>query len=395
MPVQVRLRVKKMKNNINGILIIIGSSIGAGVLGMPITCSLVGLIPSVILMLIIALYMSETAKIITRLLIKTQSEDLSVAFKKNLSTSNYTISLITYGFLFITIIAAYISKSSTLLKTIIDTTAYTNININICYIIIISTMILILNSKNTQFKYANNILTIALISVFLIIILQNSKSEINITNIEKININNIKYVYPILITSFGFHNILPYLKNEFKNNEKKLNKSINIGIIITLLIYIIWISFIIIFKNNYYKLDDIENYNSDKIITELLIIKKNNNLTITIVNTFSFLAIITTIFGITISMNFFFKKIFTEIPEKIIKILIIIPPIILMKLNTNIFFTALEISGGILTLTIFGLMPIIAIKKQKNENLFKLNFLYIITVIIILISLTLQIKKII
>ncbi|WP_176604901.1 aromatic amino acid transport family protein [Candidatus Azoamicus ciliaticola] len=384
-----------MKNNINGILIIIGSSIGAGVLGMPITCSLVGLIPSVILMLIIALYMSETAKIITRLLIKTQSEDLSVAFKKNLSTSNYTISLITYGFLFITIIAAYISKSSTLLKTIIDTTAYTNININICYIIIISTMILILNSKNTQFKYANNILTIALISVFLIIILQNSKSEINITNIEKININNIKYVYPILITSFGFHNILPYLKNEFKNNEKKLNKSINIGIIITLLIYIIWISFIIIFKNNYYKLDDIENYNSDKIITELLIIKKNNNLTITIVNTFSFLAIITTIFGITISMNFFFKKIFTEIPEKIIKILIIIPPIILMKLNTNIFFTALEISGGILTLTIFGLMPIIAIKKQKNENLFKLNFLYIITVIIILISLTLQIKKII
>lgn len=384
-----------MKSNINGILIIIGSSIGAGVLGMPITCSLVGLIPSLIIMLIVALYMNETAKIITRLLIKTQSDDLSVAFKKNLSTPNYTISLITYSFLFITIIAAYISKSSTLLKTIIDTTVYTNININICYIIIISMMILILNSKNTQFKYANNILTIALISVFLIIILQNTKSDINITTIEKININNIKYVYPILITSFGFHNILPYLKNEFKNNEKKLNQSINIGIVLTLVIYIIWISFIIIFKNNYYKLDDIENYNSDKIITELLIIKNNNNLTITIVNAFSFLAIITTIFGITISMNFFFKKIFTAVPKKIIKILIIIPPIIIIKLNTNIFFTALEISGGILTLTIFGLMPIIAIKTQKNENLFKLNFLYIITIIIIIISLILQIKKII
>jgi tyrosine-specific transport protein len=384
-----------MKSKINGILIIIGSSIGAGVLGMPITCSLVGLIPSLIIMLIVALYMNETAKIITRLLIKTQSDDLSVAFKKNLSTSNYKISLITYSFLFITIIAAYISKSSTLLKTIIDNAVYTNININICYIIIISTMILILNSKNTQFKYVNNILTIALISVFLIIIFQNTKSEINITNIEKINITNIKYVYPILITSFGFHNILPYLKNEFKNNEKKLNQSINIGIVLTLVIYITWISFIIIFKNNYYKLDDIENYNSDKIITELLIIKNNNNLTITIVNTFSFLAIITTIFGITISMNFFFKKIFTEVPGKIIKMLIIIPPIIIIKLNTNIFFTALEISGGILTLTIFGLMPIIAIKTQKNENLFKLNFLYIITIIIIIISLTLQIKKII
>ena len=384
-----------MKNNINGILIIIGSSIGAGVLGMPITCSLIGLIPSLILMLMIALYMNETAKIITRLLIKTQSEDLSIALKKNLSTSNYTISVITYSFLFITIIAAYISKSSTLLKTIIDTTSYTNININICYIIIISTMILILNSKNDKFKYANNILTITLLSVFLIIILQNSKSEISITNIEKIELNNIKYVYPILITSFGFHNILPYLKNEFKNNEKKLNNSINIGIIITLIIYIIWISFIILFKNNYYKLGDIENYNSDKIITELLIIKKNNNLTLTIINTFSFLAIITTIFGITISMKFFLKKIFTELPEKIIQMLIIIPPIIIIKLNTNIFFTALEISGSILTLTIFGLMPIIAIKKQKNENLFKLNFLYIITLIIILISLTLQIKKII
>lgn len=383
-----------MKNSINGILIIIGSSIGAGALGMPITCSLAGLIPSLIIMLLVALYMSETAKLIINLLIKTNSDDLSIAFKKNLSSRNYKISLITYIFLFTTIIAAYIAKSSTLLKTMIDTTMYTNININTCYLIIISSIILILNFKNEQFNYANNILTIVLISIFLLIIIQNSKSDINIKNIENINIQNTKYVYPILITSFGFHNILSYLKSNFKNNEKFLNKSINIGIILTLMIYIIWISFIILFKNNYYKLDDIENYNSDKIITELLIIKKENKLAITIINIFSFLAIITTIFSIAISMKIFFKKIFIRISEKIIKIIIIIPPLIIIKLNANIFFTALEISGSILTLIIFGIMPIIAIKKQYSENLFKLNFLYIITIIIIIISLIFQIKKI-
>lgn len=383
-----------MKNNINGILLIIGSSIGAGALGMPITCSLAGLIPSLIIMLIVALYLNETAKIIINLLIKTNSDDLSLALKKNLSSKNYKLSLITYSFLFITIIAAYIAKSSTLLKTILDTTISVNININICYLIITSTIILILNSKNKQFNYTNNVLTIALISIFLLIILQSSKADINIKNIENFNIANIQYVYPILITSFGFHNILSYLKNEFKNNKKYLNRSINIGVMITLILYILWISFIILFKNNYYKLGDIENYNSDKIITELLIIKKDNTLTIAIINIFSFLAIITTIFSITISMKTFFKKNFTLLSENIIKILIIVPPLIIMKLSANIFFTALEISGSILTLIIFGIMPIIALKKHSCENLFKLNFLYIITIIIIFISIIFQIKKI-
>ncbi|HIH2762872.1 MAG TPA: aromatic amino acid transport family protein [Candidatus Azoamicus sp.] len=383
-----------MKNNINGILLIIGSSIGAGALGMPIPCSLAGLIPSLIIMLLVALYMNETAKIIINLLIKTDSDDLSLALKKNLSSKNYKLSLITYSFLFITIIAAYIAKSSTLLKTLIDTTICVNINVNICYLIITSTMILILNSKNTQFNYTNNILTIVLISIFLLIILQSSKADINIKNIENINITNTQYVYPILITSFGFHNILSYLKNEFKNNKKNLNRSINIGVIITLILYILWISFIILFKNSYYKLGDIENYNSDKIITELLIIKKDNTLTIAIINIFSFLAIITTIFSITISIKTFLKKNFTKLSEKIITILIIIPPLIIMKLSANIFFTALEISGSILTLIIFGIMPIIALKKHSCENLFKLNFLYIITIIIIFISIIFQIKKI-
>lgn len=361
---------------------------------MPITCSLAGLIPSLIIMLIVALYLNETAKIIINLLIKTNSDDLSLALKKNLSSKNYKLSLITYSFLFITIIAAYIAKSSTLLKTILDTTISVNININICYLIITSTIILILNSKNKQFNYTNNVLTIALISIFLLIILQSSKADINIKNIENFNIANIQYVYPILITSFGFHNILSYLKNEFKNNKKYLNRSINIGVMITLILYILWISFIILFKNNYYKLGDIENYNSDKIITELLIIKKDNTLTIAIINIFSFLAIITTIFSITISMKTFFKKNFTLLSENIIKILIIVPPLIIMKLSANIFFTALEISGSILTLIIFGIMPIIALKKHSCENLFKLNFLYIITIIIIFISIIFQIKKI-
>jgi len=379
-----------MKKKINGVLIIIGSSIGAGALGMPITCTLAGLLPSLITMLLVALYMKEIAKIIINLLILTKSDDLSIALKKNLSKKDYNLSLLAYSFLFTTITAAYISKSGTLLKIILDTTI--NININICYLIILLIVMLALNLKNTQFNYINNILTIILILIFILIITNNFKSKIDVKSIENININNLKYVYPILITSFGFHNILSYLNNESNNNKNMLYKTINIGIIITLLIYVVWISFILIFKNNYYKLDDINNYNSDKIITELLLFK-NNKLMLFIINIFSLLAIITTIFSITLSMKFFFKKIFEHISEKIIKFFIIVPPIIIIIIKPNIFFTALEISGSILTLIIFGLMPIKAIKKEINTDLFKLNFLYIITAIIISMSIIFQIKK--
>ncbi len=381
-----------MKKIFTGILIIVSSSIGAGILGMPITCSLAGFIPSVIIMLLTVLYMNILAKIIIKLFFVTNSTDLTNIFEKILSKKFSKIGDIIYCFLFISINSAYISKSTELIQIIAENITKYKLDINICYAIIILITTMIINTKNDNFNYTNKILTIFLIGMFIIIIAKYLVLETKIKNLTYTNLTNIKYIYPILITSFGFHNILPYIKNEFKN-EDKINKIINIGMIITLIIYLTWIFLIMSVKDEYYKLGTLESYKSDKIITELITKTKNNNIIIALLNIFSFTAIITSIFSIVISMKLYFLTKIKNINPLILNILILIPPLIIIKINTHIFFTALEISGSILTLIFFGLLPITALSRAINKNLFKMYFLNIITIIIIIISIIIQITK--
>lgn len=382
-----------MKNIINGVLIIIGSSIGAGILGMPITSSLAGFIPSAIIMIAVAIYMAEISKIIIILFNETKINDLTIIFKEKISKNYYILGVLIYTFLFLSIMAAYISKSGDLLQLIVNNLTKLKININLYYALILVATMIIIKSESINFNNINKILTIFLLSILILILIQCSNANINLNNITYINLQNVIYVYPILITSFGFHNILPYINNENFFEKKYTNKIINIGVITTLTIYLIWIFFILMLKNNDNHLGELELYNSDKIITEMVIIKNNKMLTLIVFNTFSLLAILTSIFSIAISMKIFLQKIMPKVNISFIIGIILLPPIIIIKIKTNIFFSALEISGSIFTLIIFGLLPIKALKIIKKKNLFKINFLYIITSIIIIVSILIQLNK--
>ena len=48
------------------------------------------------------------------------------------------------------------------------------------------------------------------------------------------------YAFPILIASFGFHIVIPTIRNYFKN-DKKLKQTVIIGSIVPLILYIVWV----------------------------------------------------------------------------------------------------------------------------------------------------------
>ena len=386
-----------MTKSINGIFIIISNSIGAGLLGMPIICSITGFIPSVILMLLIAIYMNMMARSIIKTSIIYKSNNILHLSEKTIGKSFKIIGLIIYILLFTSILSAYISKSEDLIQEILN--LFTNINIKseICYLIIISTTTIIINLKKTNFNNINNILILIFIIIFILLIYKLFKNS-KITHMVTYDVTNIKYTYPILITSFGFHNILPYIKTTYKK-YKKIKKIINIGVALTFCIYTIWI-FIILSIIPTEKLNMIHEYNNDKIITEIVSNYIDQKNICIMINAFALLAIITSILGISVSMKSLFNELLNlnnNISDKIIlNALIFLPPILIIMTCKNIFFTALNISGGIFALILFGLIPNIIILKNKNnkfkkKTLFIAKFLTIITVLIIILFITLNI----
>jgi tyrosine-specific transport protein len=55
------------------------------------------------------------------------------------------------------------------------------------------------------------------------------------------NPNYIWAAFPILLTSFGFHHIIPTLRTYVESNRKSLRQAIILGSVIPLIVYLIWI----------------------------------------------------------------------------------------------------------------------------------------------------------
>ena len=371
--------------NVNGIFIIIANSIGAGLFGIPITCHLAGFLPSVIIMLVIALYMNITAKLIIKINFIYKSNDIIDVSNKNLGNTVKIINICVFILLFSAILAAYLSKSADLSKMMLDQLISFNINKYFYYFFLILIVAIIINIKRTQFDSINKILVAIFIIIFFLLIYE-LMYHVKVENLLQHNINNIKYIYPILITSFGFHNILPYIKNT-NTDYNTIKNLINFGVFFTFLIYFVWIFIILsVIDNNQSML---QAYNYDKIVTELIITyTASKNVYITI-NLLAFLAILTSILGISISMKIFLENLLNLKKNIYNKLLIIAAifslPIFMTFMYKNIFFKALNFSGGILALILFGLLPCLIILKDKGKNfknktLFKAMILTIITI---------------
>ena len=376
--------------NLTGVFVIVANSIGAGLFGIPITSCLAGFFPSMVVMLFIALYMSLTASLIIKISFAYNLSDIINITKYAVNKYFYALSVFIFFILFSSILSAYLSKCADLSKIIFDSIIKFDINKTIYYCFIILITIAIINFKNTQFNNINSILIIMFL-IILILLLYALINNVNKNNLTHYNVNAIKYTYPMLITSFGFHNILPYIKN-LNYSYYQTKNLIKLGVIITFFVYFIWIFIvlsIIPFDNN----EILSAYNYDKIITELIINYIDYKFIYLIINMFAFFAILTSMFGVSLSIKLFLENllVFKDIKLKkyVILLIIFLPPVFINLTFKNIFFNALNLSGGVLALLLFGLLPclIIFINKEKKFNkktLFKSGILTIISLLAII-----------
>lgn len=223
-----------------GILLIAGSCIGAGMLGLPVQTGLSGFFPSLAAFFVACLFMTTTALLLVEITSRfpLRANLLSIS-EKILGPFGKHLCWITYLFLFYSLLVAYISGSGGLFQTILMTTFSKAIPIWICSLIFVLLFGWVVYLGTREVDLLNRFFMVGKIGFF-VLFLCVSVSFIQPKLLTFHDSANLLPSLPLLVIAFGFHNIVPSLNSYFRGNIKKVRTTILGGSAFALVIYILF-----------------------------------------------------------------------------------------------------------------------------------------------------------
>ena len=224
---------------IGGILLIVGTSIGGGMLALPLSTAEVGFSTSIFYLLFCWLVMTVGALLVLEVNLRLPAGSSMVSMAKStLGLPGQIIAWITYLLLFYTLLAGYISGGSDVLNSLLQQTRL-NLPSWLTSILFTSTFSLIVYGGIRAVDYVNRGLMFGKLGVYLLLIFLISP-HIDRTILSGGSQKAITGSLMVLITSFGFASIVPSLREYFHDDIPSLRKVIFFGSLIPLFCYIIW-----------------------------------------------------------------------------------------------------------------------------------------------------------
>lgn len=224
---------------IGGTLLIIGTSIGGGMLALPISVAESGFISSSLLLFGCWLLMTFCAFLIleVNMWLPQDSNIISMA-KSTLGKTGALVAWFSYLMLFYCLLAAYVSSGSDILQSFIVKTGWQSPGwFNAALFVLLLGFVVYKGIQSVD--YVNRLLMFTKLGAYLIL------TAIVITYADPQRLANSHPQYLIssltlMITSFGFASIVPSLRSYFKDDVVQLRKVILIGSFVPLICYILW-----------------------------------------------------------------------------------------------------------------------------------------------------------
>lgn len=229
---------------IGGILLIVGTSIGGGMLALPVANAATGFWQSSLFLFICWAFMTFGAFFIleANLYLPRGKHMVSMA-AATLGNYGLLAAWISYLFLLYTLLSAYISGGADVLNSLLFKTGF---HLNEWQASSLFTLIfgLIVYGGIHYVDFVNRGLMFGKLAVYCLLVLFIAP-HINISHFQHGDMRYIGGSIMILITSFGFAIIVPNLRDYFDDDIKTLRKVILIGSLIPLICYIAWDAVII------------------------------------------------------------------------------------------------------------------------------------------------------
>ncbi|MEO8402917.1 MAG: aromatic amino acid transport family protein [Gammaproteobacteria bacterium] len=351
------------KKAIGSVLMILGTSIGAGMLALPvvtahenISMSLMLLLSSWIVMTLGALSLLEV-----NLWLKPGTDLISMT-RATLGVPGKILTWIIYLLLLYSLICAYLSGTSDILKTLL-----TNIDINIpqwlATLISLAIVSTIVGRGIGSVDLVNRgLLSVKLIAYLILIALTSSHLNLNWAFQGDYQWHDDAMM--LMLTSFGFAIIIPSLRTYLDSDQKLLKKVVLIGSLLPLLIYTVWIiviQSIIPRQGTGGLIDMITSPQTNSMLMQSISLVLHTSISTQITKLFISICAVTSFLGVSICLTNFVADGLNTATHTKSKLLVYavsyLPPLLIVFISPGIFIRALSYAG-ILCLLLLIIIPL-------------------------------------
>lgn len=356
-----------MKRITGGSFLVIGTTIGAGMLSLPLITAACGLYLSVVLLIMSWSVMYFTS---LKLINICEKHPIGINYtsliKKKMPRTFQVLFTIFYLLLLYALMSAYTTQGASLIH-IFDPNQNKAIIIDTAIFIIIFGAIVLSTSLS---DYVNrSFVSIKLVFYLLYIVCMVFYINHNNVNSKLTSFDAIIFAWPTLLPSFGFQNIIPVLYEYQNGDTKAVKKSILIGSITVLIIYIVWIFACLGTLPQSQYAEIYKNGNTLNLLIQNISNSTQNSFIKTLLSVFINISVITSFICVGLSLYHYIKDTFKRFKITINKItgylLTYTPPFIFTVFYPKGFILALQYAA-IFTVVIFIYTPIYLDDNEKK-----------------------------
>ncbi|MCX6989958.1 MAG: amino acid permease [Chlamydiae bacterium] len=348
-----------------GVLLIAGSCIGAGMLGLPIITGIAGFFPSLLMFFCAWVFMTLTGLLLVEVNGWFPHQvNMITMIEKSLGKGGKVLCWITYLFLFYALLIAYISGSGNLFSTFVSGAFGAHIPswTGSLFFVLLFGVVIYFGTRKVDLW--NRVLMIGKILFFLSLILIGVK-YIKPKLLLHTDTSKALFSLPILITSFGFHNMIPSLTAYMNRDLKRVRITIIAGSLSAFLIYFIWEIIVLGIVPIGGSSGLLESFKMDREGSQALSMVVKSPWISLFAEGLAFFAILTSFLAQSLSLVHFLADGFKVTKEKkesvLLCILALAPPLLLSLIYPQLFFKALNFAGGICAVILFGILPVLMV----------------------------------
>jgi len=335
-------------------------------LALPILTGLSGFFPSLIAFLSVWLFMTLTGLLMVEVngWFKEKKVNIVSMAGKTLGRPGKVLGWGLYVFLFYSLLVAYISGSSSLFSFFIEQTLSFHVPQWVCsfFFVFLFGWVVYLGTRPVDLW--NRVLMVGKIFAYFSMVFLGVKYIAPRMLLRTDNSYTILSL-PVLVTAFGFHNMVPVLTSYMKGDLKRVRITILGGSAFALIIYVIWQLLVLGTVPLLGENGIIDSYTHGREAAQALAGVLRSSAVGFWAQTLAFFAMLTSFLAQALALVHFLAdglKVTHHRRENVgLCALALLPPLFVTLIYPQLFFSALSFAGGICAVFLFGILPAVMV----------------------------------
>ncbi|MFA5250642.1 MAG: aromatic amino acid transport family protein [Parachlamydiales bacterium] len=353
----------------SGTLFIAGSTIGAGMLGLPSVSAALGFFPALLITLIVWLFMYATGLLVLEaaLSMPLNANLMSISLRF-LKKPGAILTFFSFLFLYYCLMVAYFASGVPIVLSFFPASAGFFLAGWKGYFLFGFGLFMVVAFGLKLINRINYILMIGLVLSYLAL----TKAGFGSVQFERLFAVNLKqwfWLVPILFSAFGYHNVIPSLVAYYQRDRKVLHLSIFLGTLFALLVYLLW-QWVVL--GNIDQKIILNTAQAGLPVTKALESATGNPHILLFGRFFGFFALATSLLGVAFSMIDFLGDTFHLSRQGRsrfgLAFLTILPPFLITILKPELFLVSLGLAGGFGEALLNGILPVVLVWSGRYHG---------------------------